>query len=189
MPLPGCLSSQTKFSCLGNWGLAAHQTLHLNGRKLLHAEVAHDCPEVLLLLWPLYLESIFHFKCKPLTEASHQTKPCWVHSPGNLVNLQKFAAFYFVQKERHLWNSLCTRSSGISAKCGGQCWFQKLADGHLLFLFCSLTIHTGGVSFSFVFQNSLLHWGTKLLSLAISKVHLFIVALGHYKNKENHGTW
>lgn len=112
MPLPGCLSSQTKFSCLGNWGLAAHQTLHLNGRKLLHAEVAHDCPEVLLLLWPLYLESIFHFKCKPLTEASHQTKPCWVHSPGNLVNLQKFAAFYFVQKERHLWNSLCTRSSG-----------------------------------------------------------------------------
>lgn len=64
---------------------------------------------------------------------------------------------------------------------------KKLADGHLLFLFFSLIIQTGGVS-SFFFQNSLLHWGTKHLSHAISKVHLFIVALGHYKNKENHGT-
>lgn len=102
------------------------------------------------------LESIFHFKCKHLTEASHQTKPTsyWLHSCGNLVNLENFTAFYFVQKERHLWKSFCTGSSDTSAESGGQCWFQPVADCHLVFLFSSLTIQIIGVSSSFIFQNS-----------------------------------
>lgn len=72
---PGCLSSQAKFSCCGNKSLAAQQAFHINRRNLFHDMVAHDWPEVHLLLWSLCLESIFYSQCTHLIEASHQTKP------------------------------------------------------------------------------------------------------------------
>lgn len=63
---------------------------------------------------------------------------------------------------------------------------------HLSFILSSLIIQIIGVTSSFIFQNSLLPWGTKLLSLSIFKIaciHLFTMSLGYCKQQGNHRTW
>lgn len=62
---------------------------------------------------------------------------------------------------------------------------------HLSFILSSLIIQITGVTSSFIFQNSLLPWGTKLLSLSIFKItciHLFPMSLEYCKQQGNHRT-
>lgn len=160
IPFPGCLSSQAKFSCLGSWGLTAHQTLHLNGRKLFHSEVKHMTVLKSFCYFGLSLWNPFS-----TSNADPRVKPIIKPNLADCIHLETLWIW------RTMLLFILYRKRGISGT----------HFGHLLFLFCSLIIQTGGVSFSFIFQNNL-HWATKSLSLAISKVrclHLWNMALGY----------